>query len=286
MDEFAQVLRAWRDRVRPEEVGLPAGGDRRTPGLRREELAQLAGVSVDYVVRLEQGRATNPSAQLLAALARALRLDGGERDHLYRVAGVALPSAGTVPLHITPGVQRMLDRCADTPVAVYSATWDLLRWNELWAALHGDPSTRTGIERNVAWRTFVEHDDHVTHSPEDAEAFQADIVGDVRAARGRYPDDPGLKRLIARLLEASPEFARRWSTAHVAEHRVSRKTVHGSVVGDVTVDCDVLTAPGGDLRLVLYSAAPGSDDAEKLRLLRVAGTQRLAPERADAGATA
>ncbi|GAB3406038.1 helix-turn-helix transcriptional regulator [Schumannella luteola] len=275
MDEFAQVLRAWRDRVRPEDAGLPAGAGRRTPGLRREELALLAGVSVDYIVRLEQGRATHPSSQLLGALARALRLDERERDHLYRAAGAAPPSAGTVPVHITPGVQRMLDRCTDTPVAVYSATWDLLRWNELWAALHGDPSTRVGIERNVAWRTFVEQDDHVTHTPGDQEAFAADIVGDLRTAVGRYPEDAGLRRLITRLSEASPDFARRWSTAHVAEHRVSRKIVHGSAVGDVTVDCDVLTAPGSDLRLVLYTAVPGSEDAEKLRLLRVAGTQRL-----------
>src|SRR4051812_34415335 len=128
MDEFAAVLRAWRDRMRPEEAGLPAGPGRRTPGLRREELAALAGVSVEYIVRLEQGRAQHPSAQMLGALARALRLSEDERDHLYRVGGAALPARGLVPRHIPAGVQRMMDRLGDVPLGVMSASWDVLHW--------------------------------------------------------------------------------------------------------------------------------------------------------------
>lgn len=128
VQEFAEVLRAWRDRLTPREVGLAAGMGRRAPGLRREELAGLAGVSVEYLVRLEQGRSRNPSPQLLGALARALRLTDEERDHLYRVAGVAPPAPAVVPQHIGPGVQRMLDRLGDTPLGVFSASWDLLWW--------------------------------------------------------------------------------------------------------------------------------------------------------------
>src|SRR4051794_41882667 len=112
MDEFAAVLRAWRDRLSPQEVGLPPGTGRRAPGLRREELAALAGVSVEYLIRLEQGRARHPSAQLLGALARALRLTDEERDHLYRVGGGSGPAAGMGPPPITPGAQRVADRPA------------------------------------------------------------------------------------------------------------------------------------------------------------------------------
>src|SRR4051794_13905391 len=155
MDEFAAVLRAWRDRLSPQEVGLPPGTGRRAPGLRREELAALAGVSVEYIVRLEQGRALHPSAQLLGALARALRLTDEERDHLYRVGGAAVPSPGLGPRHIPAGVQRMMDRLGDVPMGVMSASWDLLQWNPLWAALTGDPARYSELERNVAWRHFV-----------------------------------------------------------------------------------------------------------------------------------
>src|ERR1700760_1305598 len=113
------TLRTWRDRLSPAEIGRPAGHSRRAAGLRREELADLAGVSVDYIVRLEQGRATSPSAQVVAALARALRLTRAERDHLYRLAGLQPPSDGVISDHIPPGVQRLLTRLGETPVAVF-----------------------------------------------------------------------------------------------------------------------------------------------------------------------
>ena len=276
MDEFASVLRAWRDRVQPEHVGLPPGTGRRARGLRREELAMLAGVSVDYIVRLEQGRATNPSAQLLGALARALRLTDEERDHLYRVAGVAIPTPASLPRHVGPSVQRIVDRLGDIPVGVFSAAHDILLWNPLWAALLGDPSLRSGIQRNLVWLVFSEEITTVTHTAVGEDEFRADLVADLRSAVGRYPDDAPLRELVDRLLAESDEFAARWAQAHVALHRSSRKTVHTSTVGDITVDCDVLSAPGsGDLRIVVYTVAPGSADADKLDLLRVAGLQDL-----------
>lgn len=276
MSEFASVLRSWRDRVRPEEVGLPAGPGRRTPGLRREELAALAGVSVDYVVRLEQGRATNPSAQLLNALATALRLTEEERDHLCRVASVVPPSRLVVPRHVTPGVQRIVDRLGDVPLAVFTATHDIVLWNDLWAAMSGDPSRYTGIERNLVWRHFMHGHDGVEWDDTHQEEFSSDLAADLRAALGRYPADRDLAELVARLRRDSPEFERRWNTGRVAEHRASRKTVR-TPVGPIEIDCDVLSVPGGDLRIVVYTAVPGTEDAAKLDLLRVTGLQELAP---------
>ena len=276
MDEFAQLLRAWRDRVSPAEAGLVPGSGRRTPGLRREELAGLAGMSVEYLVRLEQGRARHPSPQLLGALARALRLSDDERDHLFRVAGAAVPSAGLVPRHIGLGVQRLLDRLGDVPLAVHSEAWDVLHWNPLWAAVTGDPAELSGFHRNIAWRHFLLGPGHMDFDAQHAEEFSDDLVADLREASGRYPSDPGLAALIGELRAQSPDFARRWGNAHVARHRSSRKTATATPVGPITVDCDVLTVPGSDLRIVMYTAAPWSDDASKLDLLRVTAVQSFA----------
>lgn len=275
MDEFGAVLRAWRDRLSPQEVGLAAGTGRRIPGLRREELALLAGLSVEYLVRLEQGRARHPSPQLLGALARALRLSEEERDHLYRVGGAALPSDGIVSRHITPGVQRVLDRLGDVPIGVHSAAWDLLWWNPLWAALSGDPSELRGLDRNVAWRHFTQAPGVINFDQHHAEEFSSDLVADLREATGRYQQDPELAVLVTRLKAESSDFRLRWRDAHVARHRSSTKTATSTPVGPIEIDCDVLTAPGTDLRIVVYTVASGSANASKLELLKVAGTQAL-----------
>ncbi len=275
MDGFGEVLRAWRDRLSPQEVGLPAGTGRRAPGLRREELAVLAGVSVEYLVRLEQGRAQHPSPQLLGALARALRLTDDERDHLYRTGGAAPPPDGSVSSHITPGIQRMLDRLGDVPIGVHSAAWDLLWWNPLWAALTGDPSELRGLDRNVAWRHFTQAPGVIDFDEHHAAEFSADLVADLREAAGRYPQDPGLTMLISGLEAESADFRLRWRDAHVARHRSSTKTATSTPVGPIEIDCDVLTAPGTDLRIVMYTVVPGSVNASKLELLKVTGTQAL-----------
>ncbi len=269
------MLRAWRNRLTPAEVGLPPGPRRRTTGLRREELAGLAGVSVEYLVRLEQGRARHPSPPLLGALARALRLTDGERDHLFRVAGVAPPSPRVVSQHIGPGVQRMLDRLGDVPMGVFSAAWDLLWWNPMWAALTGDPSAHRGLDRNVVWRHFTKAPSIIDFDDAHAEEFSDDLTADLREAAGRYPDDAAVENLIARLLADSPDFAHRWRRARIARHRSSTKTATATAVGAITIDCDVLTVPATDLRIVMYTVAPDSEDASRLALLRVSGTQAL-----------
>lgn len=283
MNELGEVLRAWRERVRPEQVGLPAGPGRRAVGLRRAEVSTLAGVSVEYLVRLEQGRARRPSPEVLGALARALHLTEDERDHLYRVGGVAVPGRGLVPSHIGPGVRRVVDRLGDLPLAVVSASWDLLWWNPLWAAIGGDPSTDRGPGRNVAWRHFVLGPGAISYDAAHAEEFSADLAADLREALGRYPRDPDLSGLIDRLRTTSADFRRHWGAARVARHRSSSKTATHTPVGPVTVDCDVLAVPGSDLRIVVYTAAPGSEDASKLDLLRVTGLQEIGSGRATHG---
>jgi transcriptional regulator with XRE-family HTH domain len=274
--EFGRTVRRWRDRSTPEAAGLPTGGHRRAAGLRREELAQLAGISVDYVTRLEQGRATSPSGQVVEALTRALRLDGDEREHLFRLAGLVAPGRGTVPAHVTPGVHRLLDRLAGTPVAVHDAIWTLIIANPMWTALFGDASTLEGIRRNVIWQHFLgDWAVRVEHTPAQQLEFETAAVADLRGALGRYPADTRVRRLVAELCAGSERFAELWESGAVGLHANSRKTVHHPQVGSLLLDCDVLSVAGVDLRIVAYTAEPASPAAERLALLSVLGTQTL-----------
>ncbi len=272
-DELAGCLRAWRDRLRPGDAGLPSGERRRAPGLRREEVAQLAGLSVDYLTRLEQGRATNPSPSVLAPLARALRLSDDERDHLYRVAGHAEPRAGRIDRHITPGVQRVLDRLADVPVMVVDAAWHVVAANRLATALLGDLSGEPPRMRNILWRHFSGAPSRIARSAEEDAAAEAESVADLRDALGRYPDDEGLRSLVDDLRRVSPRFAELWERRAVERRIASRKTFVHPEVGRITLDCDVLTVQGSELRLVVYTAPPGSPDAAALELLDAVGLQ-------------
>jgi transcriptional regulator with XRE-family HTH domain len=273
--ELGQALRRWRDRVSPESAGLPAGGHRRAAGLRREELALLAGISADYITRLEQGRSTNPSAQVVEAFARALRLSGDERAFLFRLAGLVPPGPETVPAYITPSVQRLLDRLVTTPVGVYDAGWTLLLANPMYAALMGDPSGRRGFERNGVWRNFLGPGSRVRHTPRELADFQTAIVSELRAATVRYPADPQLQRLVTELRTHSSRFAELWESGAVTRNEGSRKVVDHPQVGALTLDCDILNVSGNDLHLMIYTAEPGTEDAEKLALLGVLGTQSL-----------
>jgi transcriptional regulator with XRE-family HTH domain len=236
-------------------------------------LATLAGVSVDYLVRLEQGRSANPSRQVVASLARALRLTEPERDHLYRLAGHTPPGPHQMPDHLTPGVQRLLDRL-DAAVSVHDPAWTILAWNPAWAALMGDPSAWSGRERNIAWRAFAGLPTRLVRTDDEARAFKRGTVADLRAVLGRYPHDPVLRSLINDLNRIE-EFRTLWATAQVAENHSVRKTIDHPEVGPLTLDCDVLTVAGSDLRVIAYTAAPGSVDADRLDLVRVIGLQRL-----------
>lgn len=273
--ELGQALRHWRDRVPPHAAGLPSGGHRRAAGLRREELALLAGISVDYVTRLEQGRAANPSGQVVEALARALRLSGDERTYLFGLAGLVSPGPDLVPRHITPSVQRLLDRLVDVPVAVYDAAMTLLLANSMYAALVGDPSGLCGLERNDVWRIFMGAPTWVRHTPEERSACEVGMVSELRTTAYRYPADRQLRRLIAELRTHSERFAELWDAGVVGRFESWPKTIEHPQVGPLTLDCDLLRVEKSGLYIVVYSAQPGSSAAEKLALLSVIGTQNL-----------
>jgi transcriptional regulator with XRE-family HTH domain len=270
------MIRTWRDRLPPSAAALPVGRARRAVGLRREELADLAGVSVDYVVRLEQGRATRPSAQVAASLARALRLTSAERDHLYRLAHLAPPENGAIPRHIPPGVQRVLTRLGDVSVAVFAADWQLVWCNRGWTALLGDPSSSPPRSRNFARDRFPLDATPSSLagwpvSEQDKDTTDLAVVSDLRRATGRFPHDPRLAELIRELGTGSRRFVDLWATGAVASHREDHKTIEHPSVGPIEVDCDVLTDGDSELKIVIMSTVPGSEDETKLKLAVLAG---------------
>jgi transcriptional regulator with XRE-family HTH domain len=274
--DLGPILRAWRDRTAPTHVGIAVNAPRRTRGLRREELAVLAGISADYLVRLEQGRASAPSAQVCAALARALQLSDDEQAHLFRLAGHA-GGTGVISRQVPASVRRLVDQLADHPVGVSDTMWTLISWNRLWAALLGDPSGRDERERNVVWRHFTGTPGRVVHTPAQRDAFEESSVADLRTATGRYPDDSRLRSLVADLRRESVRFRELWETYTVGAHEQATKAVEHPRVGRLELDCDVLTTQRGDLRVVVYTAPPGSEAREKLDLLGAIGTQSMAP---------
>ncbi len=272
-DGLATALVAARDRLQPADVGLPAGSRRRVPGLRREEVAALAGISVDYLVRLEQGRGPRPSAQVVTALSRALRLSRDQRDHLHHLAGIDPPRPGRIDDVVRPGTLRVLDRLADLPAMVLDAKGDVLAWNDLALALVGDLTAWPGARPNIARIQFLGGPGRVVHTDEGAAL--AATVADLRAVSARYPDDPDLAALLTDLRRGSDRFADLWDAGHVEVLREATKTFEHPVVGRLTLDCDVLALPDADQRVIVYSAAPGTRDAEALDLLRVVGVQDL-----------
>ena len=255
-NSFGSRLRDLRERTKPEEVGLSSGGRRRVAGLRREELAAFSDLSVDYLTRLEQGHARKPSADVVKALGRALRLTQFELEHLYHLAGHAAPSDLDVPCHLSPGVQRTMDRLVGVPIAAYDATWTLITCNVPWRRLHGAAWAVPGF--NLVQATFA---DQQEDRPEDAlyaERFRQALVADLRIAAARYPADGRMQHLLRTLFTNSIVFASMWARARASPFATEEKLIRHPTLGDFWLDCDVLTASDGDTRLVLYTSASGS----------------------------
>jgi transcriptional regulator with XRE-family HTH domain len=282
--ELAAFLRGRRARLRPGEVGLPGGGRRRTPGLRRQEVAELAGMSVDYYIRLEQGRGPHPSEQILFALARALMLTRDERDYLFRMAGVSPPPAASPARKLDPATRHLLDSLDGTPAYVLDAKYDVLAWNELATYFIGDLSGYPETDRNVLRWMFRQPVDDPRWSDEDTLAFTRSSVADLRAAYARYPGDRSIEELVTELLGSSPRFAAMWAEQEVAVRRPVRKHVAHPEAGPLEFDCHVLHIPDTDQRLVIYSAEPGSASWQTFRRLgqRTRG-QGLSPGRESPG---
>lgn len=274
-ETLGEFLIEARSRVSPADVGMPAGTRRRVRGLRREEVAALAHISVDYLVRVEQGRATGVSDAVLASLAQALRLNDDERAHLFNLAGSVPPRPGLIDSVVRPSTLRVLDRLVDLPVMVLDAKGDVLAWNTLSASLLGDFSAKPAPTRNILWQRFLGAEVRVSSGEEENERTAVESVANLRVVSARYPDDPGMQRLIEELLTKSPKFKELWEHSRPLERRSSTKMIRHPEVGTFELDCDSLHLPDTDQRMIVYSAAPGSPGAEALALLRVIGLQQI-----------
>lgn len=278
--ELADFLRRGRARLTPSAVGLTAGPRRRTPGLRREEVAQLAGMSVDYYTRLEQRRGPHPSRQMLAALARALRLTDVERDHLFHLAGEEPPRQGTASTHVSPGLLLILDRLDDTPAQVVTDCGEVLAQNAMARTLTLDVMSRPRRERNLLRLYFLDRQARGLFPPEDRREHARVHVANLRAVAAARPDDPEPAALVAELRAGSEEFARLWDEHEVSlRHRATKRFLHPQV-GLLELDCEVMLSPEHHQLLIIHTARPGTQAHERLRLLRVVGLQDMSVQAA------
>ena len=275
--ELADFLRSRRERISPADVGLPAGTRRRTPGLRREEVARLAFISTEYYTRLEQARAPRPSREVLAGLARALRLSGVERDHLHHLAGEPPAPAAGPSRQVRQSILDLIGRLPGAAATVISASFEVLAWNDLAAALMEDFSALPPRDRNLVRRVFLgpHPGGRRLYGVSDADEFARHTAQRLRATAARYPHDPEVAELVRDLLAGSEQFRQLWASHDVADEPMQVKTFQHPLVGPITVNCDVLDIADRDQRLVIYTAAPDTPGEQALRLLSVIGTQRM-----------
>jgi transcriptional regulator with XRE-family HTH domain len=278
-DELGDFLKRHRAALQPDDVGLSAGRRRRAPGLRREEVAALAHMSTDFYARIEQGRGSRPSEQTTAALARALRLTPDERSHLFELAGHIAPPRTYRTDQPSPGQLRVLERL-DTPAQIVSDLGVTLAQNPLAEALVGVQTHYTGLRRSIVYRWFIDPEQRLIHPVADHLQHSRSHVAGLRAVHGRATADPEARELVDHLLRESEEFARLWERHEVFSRAGTVKRFVHPVVGTLTLDCQVFTAENSAERLVVFTAVPGSADADRLGLLSVVGTQAFA--RADA----
>ncbi|MGV0742938.1 helix-turn-helix transcriptional regulator [Mycolicibacterium sp. XJ870] len=273
-ETLADFLRRRREAVSPADVGLPPGIRRRTVGLRREEVAQLTGMSVDYYGRLEQARSAQPSPQMLKALARALRLTDDETAHLYRLAGHAVPDRDLQSVHVRPALMFVLDQMRDAAAFVCSDTGVVLAQNEMAKLLMGDHVIgERGVHSSLIWRWFADPSARDGVPTDDHHKNSRIMVADLRAAWSRRRTDADMRELVECLLQHSPEFVELWERHEVATRRLQRKTFL-TRVGAITLDCEVLATTDGQ-QLVVLTPPAGSSALENLRMLAVLGDQAV-----------
>lgn len=270
-------LRSRREQVRPADAGLPQGAHRRTPGLRREEVAQLANISVDHYSRLEQARGRNPSRQVLAGIARALRLSDQERAHLFQLADQPDREPGGVPVREVPaGTLALVERLTDAAALVLDGSCHVLAWNPLAAALFEDFSALSDADRNVVRRYFLGLENgEQRYGLAKAEALAVSVASFLRVAAARYPADPGIQAMIRELLAASSDFARLWNAHGLQIDHHGHQEFQHPQVGNLPLDFDIMVLPDEDQRLIILTAQPGSPAAQAMQLLSVIGTQQL-----------
>ncbi|HLU60008.1 MAG TPA: helix-turn-helix transcriptional regulator [Pseudonocardia sp.] len=270
---LADFLRRSRERVHPSDVGLNAGPRRRTPGLRREEVALLAGMSADYYMRLEQARSPQPSTQVLAALGRALRLTEDGVNHLHLLAGHRPPAGPLAGDQVRPAVLRLLEQLREVPAQVLGDLGDVLAQNALAEHLLGGYCPVTGAGRNVVVKWFTDPSVREPYTEQERRHRGRVHVADLRAAVARRgPGDAAATELVGKLCEESPEFAVLWREHEAGVRRASRMRVIHPVVGSIDLDCETVATPSDDQRLVVFFPPPGSTVADRLARLSVTGS--------------
>jgi transcriptional regulator with XRE-family HTH domain len=273
---LADFLRSRRGGLHPEDVGLSTGPRRRVVGLRRDEVAGLTGMSTDYYVRLEQARGPQPSEQMLAALARALRLTTDERDYLYRLAGHNAPVRASVDTHVSPALLRVLDRLEETPALILSGLGETLAQNRLAEALFGDLSQHTGLARSSVYRWFTDPAEREIYPSADRSRQSRAQVASLRVAYGAAGPKSRAGTLLRELQKVSPEFTEIWELHDVAMRFTDHKTLIHPELGQIELDCQALSTEDQSQTLLVLTAAPRSEAFEKLQLLAVVGQQRFA----------
>jgi transcriptional regulator with XRE-family HTH domain len=272
---LADFLRRRRETLRPSDVGLSDGARRRVPGLRRDEVAALAVMSIDYYTRLEQQRGPQPSEQMLASLARALRLTGSERDYLFRVAGHNAPAPVAAASHVAPALQRVLDRLADTPALILSSLGETLVQNQMAVALLGDRSGYTGLARSEIYRWFTDPAERSRYPEDDRGRQSRALVATLRAAYGSMGPRSQAGDLVAALEKASSEFAGLWQRHEVGQRFTDHKTLIHPELGPIELDCQALFTEDQSQALLVLTAPPRTEGYEKLQLLAVLGQENF-----------
>lgn len=265
--QLAGFLRARRELLQPEDVGLPRGPRRRTHGLRREEIAALGGMSADYYTRLEQQRGPRPSAQMLAALARGLRLTLDERDHLFRLGGYAAPARSRTSTHVPRGMLRIADRLQDTPAMIMNGVGETLLQTPMAKALLGDDSLFDAPRDKHHWRWFVTGEQRRVYPVEDHDEHSRVFVSDLRRQFSLEGGSGPVDDLVERLRGASAEFAALWERHEVVSAPQRRKRLLHPELGELLLDCQILTDPDQNQTLLVFTADPGPE-SDKLDLLR------------------
>lgn len=277
--QLADFLRRRREVLQPEDVGLRHGPRRRTVGLRREEVASLCDMSVDYYSRLEQSRGPQPSEQMLTAMARGLRLTLDERDHLFRLAGHTAPARALRGDHVSPGIMRVLDRLADTPAQVMTELGETLAQTPAARALFGDETRYEGPMRSVGYRWFMDPSVRSVYPTEDHPMHSRAFAADIRTAFAKHGARSRAATIVEALLAGSPEFAGLWEAHDVRSSHPLEKRVQHPEVGVMELQCQFLVDPEQGQTLLVLTATPGSESYEMLQLLSVIGTQELSSNR-------
>jgi len=275
ISELGSFLRARRAMLNPADFGRSESSRRRVPGLRRTEVAELAQISVEYYTELEQGRGRRPSDQVVAALARALRLDRDERDYLFGLAGIVAPPVYGPAAHVEAALLALLDLLSGVPAQLFTDLYELVAQNDLAAALLAEPLSGTGAASQVG-RWFLDPDAARTRYPQATrDSMSRSYVADLRATSGRHPGDRRVDDLIAQLRRGSAEFAALWGAAAVHVHRSGPHQVLHPEVGLVDLECTGMLSTDGRHRLVWYAPSPGTEAAQQLQLLTVVGSTGL-----------